>query len=144
MSYFPKIRESTIARDKREKQLARSKQTRQVWRAPPNLLAATPGSQQAAASLPSKPLSTLGWCCWGLEKVVNLTDRGLLLVDQDGVAAMRLVFESCGHLDEEEFVVEMFDVLNAQNLPWEQQVGANPNAHCFYCMEPSRRGGKSM
>ncbi|KAG6624049.1 uncharacterized protein IUM83_01924 [Phytophthora cinnamomi] len=101
-SYFPKIRESAIARDKREKQLV-ERQTRQGWNqsAGTRIRPSTPKPQLTASDAPAKSLATL---------------------DQDGMAVMRLAFERRGRLDEKDFTAEMFHALHAQDLEWEQQV----------------------
>ncbi|KAE9120777.1 hypothetical protein PF005_g7769 [Phytophthora fragariae] len=101
-SYFPKIRESAIARDKREKQLV-VKQAHQGWNQSTRTCRRRFNSQslQAASHVPTKSLATL---------------------DQDGMAVMRLAFERRGRLDEKDFTAEMLHALNAQELEWEQQV----------------------
>ncbi|KAE9349954.1 hypothetical protein PF008_g6681 [Phytophthora fragariae] len=101
-SYFPKIRESAISRDKREKQLV-VKQAHQGWNQSTRTCRRRFNSQslQAASHVPTKSLATL---------------------DQDGMAVMRLAFERRGRLDEKDFTAEMLHALNAQELECEQQV----------------------
>lgn len=104
-SYFPKIRESSIVRDKREKRITLSKQIRQESC---GLSRAMSKQQQVTSVNPS------------------------LTLDQDGMAAMRLVFERCGRLNEKDFTAEMLYALNAQELEWEQQVAMTHELSCLY------------